>query len=685
MDTRMKQTPNQIKMCAVAVFFLAFLIMLGLAHMQMKRQVGELKLRAAYTAEDTVRRIESQLNRYLEKSDLLKRMIEGDYSLSEGDFAVMGSLLMDENGVLEAIELAPDGVVRQVYPLESNEEAMGLDFFANEERNPYAELAKESGKYTIAGPFDLVQGGRGALLFDPIEVTDEAGKHFWGFSLLVVNWERFLDEIELSGLEDAAYDYWIYTDSLTDDERITIAQGAQYGHRTDALEVSCQVPNAVWHFEIAPKKGWISVPSIALIVVGCMVVALLLSLAYVQTALRQYNARIYAERIQKSAEEARAANEAKTRFLFNMSHDIRTPMNAIIGFSDLLEKHIDERKRALGYVQKIQSASAFLLSIINHVLEMARIESGKETLDAKVVDMYKLVDALEAVFEPDIREKNLLCRYTTNVRHSRVIGDETKLTEIFLNIISNSVKYTPSGGRIHVDVTETENGREGHADYTIVVSDTGIGMSESYLPHIFEEFTRERSGAETSVTGTGLGLPIVKSLVELMGGTIDVQSQEGKGTTTTIKLDLPVVEDMHVPQKPESREALIGGLDGKRLLLAEDNDLNAEIAEAILEECGLTIERAENGKICLDMLQSHPAGYYDAVLMDIQMPKMDGYQATRAIRALGDAHANICIIAMTANAFDEDRKRAMEAGMDDYITKPIRAEKLMETLRKNLG
>lgn len=210
-------------------------------------------------------------------------------------------------------------------------------------------------------------------------------------------------------------------------------------------------------------------------------------------------------------------------------------------------------------------------------------------------------------------------------------------------------------------------------------------MSESYLPHIFEEFTRERSGTETGVTGTGLGLPIVKSLLDLMGGTIDVQSQEGQGTTTTIKLDLPVVEDAHTPPKPESRETLVGGLEGKRLLLAEDNDLNAEIAEAILEECGLTIERAENGKACLDKLQSHPAGYYDAVLMDIQMPKMDGYQATRAIRALGDAHANICVIAMTANAFDEDKKRAMEAGMDDYITKPIRAEKLMETLRKHLG
>ena len=679
---RTKQTPKQIKIRAAAVFFLALLLLLGLSHTQVKRQVEDQKLRATYTAENTVRRIESQLNRYLEKSDLLKRMIEGDYPLSDGDFAVMASLLMDENGVLDAIELAPDGVVRQVYPLEANEEAVGLDFFADEERNPYAELAKESGKYTIAGPFDLVQGGRGALLFDPIYTQ---GGRFWGFSLLVVNWERFLDEIQLSGLEDAAYDYAIYTDSLTDDTRITIAQGAQHGERGDALEVGCEVPNAVWHFEIAPKKGWISGPSIALIVVGCVVVALLVSLACWQTAMRQYNTRVYAERIQKSADEARAANEAKTRFLFNMSHDIRTPMNAIIGFSDLLEKHIDEKKRALGYVQKIQSASAFLLSIINHVLEMARIESGKETLDAKVCDVYKLIDALEAVFEPDIREKNLLCRYTTNVRHSRVIGDETKLTEIFLNIISNSVKYTPAGGQIRVDVTEAESGREGHADYTIVVSDTGIGMSESYLPHIFEEFTRERSGTETGVTGTGLGLPIVKSLVDMMGGTIDVQSREGQGTTTTIRLDLPVVEDAHTPPKPESREELVGGLEGKRLLLAEDNDLNAEIAEAILEECGLTIERAENGKVCLDRLQSHPAGYYDAVLMDIQMPKMDGYQATRAIRALNDAHANICVIAMTANAFDEDKKRAMEAGMDDYITKPIRAEKLMETLMKNLG
>ena len=681
---KMKQTPKQIKIRAVVVFFLTFLLALGLTYTQVKRQVEEEKLRAAYTAEDTVRRIESQLNRYLEKSDLLKKMVEGGHSLSDGDFAVLGSMLMDANGVLDAIELAPGGVVNQVYPLEGNEQAVGLDFFANSERNPYAELAMRSGKYTIAGPFDLVQGGRGALLFDPIYMSEENGGAFWGFSILVVNWERFLDEIELDALENTAYEYWIHTDDLSGDGVFTIARDEQFGGQKDAISVSCEVPNDVWRFEIAPKNGWISRTTMLLAALACAAVSLLIALAGWQASMRQYNTRVYAERIRKSAEEARAASEAKTRFLFNMSHDIRTPMNAIIGFSDLLEKHLDDRPRAMDYVQKIQSASAVLLSIINHVLEMARIESGKETLESKVFDTNQLVDALKAVFEPDIKAKGLNGRYAVDVRHRQVIGDETKITEIFLNIIGNSVKYTPSGGSIDVRVTESAGGRANRATFTIVVADTGIGMSESYLPHIFEEFTRERSGADAPATGTGLGLPIVKSLVDMMDGTIDVQSKAGEGTTTTIVLSLPVVEERKAADEREADGAENENLRGKRLLMAEDNDLNAEIAEAVLSENGLTIERAENGTVCVEMLRAHPAGYYDAVLMDIQMPKMDGYQATRAIRALPDERAKTCVIAMTANAFDEDKKRAMEAGMDDYITKPISADTLMKTLKKHL-
>ena len=685
MDTRMKKTPNQIRMRAVAVFFLVFLLTAALVYGQVRRQMDEQKLRASYTAEATVRRIESQLNRYLEKSDLLKKMVEGGHTLSDADFAVLGSMLMDTNGVLDAIELAPGGVVDQVYPMKDNEEAVGLDFFADAERNPYAELAKRSGKYTIAGPFDLVQGGRGALLFDPIFVTDGKEGRFWGFSILVVNWERFLEEIGLDSLESASYEYGIYTDNLFGDGVVTIAQDETYGGRGDALTVECEVPNAVWRFEIAPKNGWISRAGLAAACLACLGVALLAALAWWQAAMRQYNARIYAERIQKSAEEAKAANEAKTRFLFNMSHDIRTPMNAIIGFSDLLEKHIDEKKRAMDYIHKIQSASAFLLSIINHVLEMARIESGKESLEPKVFDIPKMVDALEAVFEPDVKEKKLTCRYVVDVRHRRMIGDETKITEIFLNIIGNSVKYTPEGGRIDVRLTEREGAKAGRAELTIVVADTGIGMSESYLPHIFEEFTRERSGTETEVTGTGLGLPIVKSLVDLMDGSIDVQSRAGEGTTTTIVLNLPIVDEGQSEETAVRREKHSGTMRGRRLLLAEDNDLNAEIAEAVLEENGLSVERAEDGQKCVEMLKNHPVGYYDAVLMDIQMPRMNGYQATRAIRALPGERSAVRVIAMTANAFDEDKRRAAEAGMDDYVTKPIRADVLLEALERNLG
>lgn len=385
-------------------------------------------------------------------------------------------------------------------------------------------------------------------------------------------------------------------------------------------------------------------------------------------------------------EIANAASAAKSAFLFNMSHDIRTPMNAIIGFTELLEKHLDDKELAKSYIKKIQTANDFLLSLINNVLEMARIESGKTTLDETYWDAYAFNDTLYSLFDSQMKEKGITFTRTNRVQHPDVICDETKLREIFLNILSNALKYTPSGGKVTMNLTEIPSDIQGYAMYQTVIEDTGIGMSEEFLPHLFEEFTRERSSTESKLNGTGLGMPIVKKLVDLMQGTIEVESKVGKGTKITVTLPHRIAQDgdtQRVIEKGKGYDETC--FQGKRILLAEDNALNAEIAITILKEAGFEVEHAEDGIICVDMMEKADAGYYDLILMDIQMPNMDGYKATKTIRKFADPRkADITIVAMTANAFEEDKKNAYEAGMNWHIAKPIKVDALMSALTEIL-
>ncbi len=670
---------------ALAVFLLAFLILNGCAHFQVLAQKREAQLTATYTAESTVRRISAQLNEYLAKTDLLAQIVSSGYEMTDGQFTALAGFLKEGNEIIESIELAKGGVVSRVYPIEGNQAALGLDLFSQPDRVYSASRAMTSREYTIAGPFELVQGGTGALLFDPIYMDQGTGVDvFWGFSLLVLNWDRFIDSIQLDKLEDADYYYEIWKTDPATGARITLAR-AQGEAPGELLEVACEVPNDVWYFAIAPSGGWVAPVQLVLGAVLAVVLALLVTLAYWQRAMRRYKDKVHEAEMARSAAAAQAASQAKTRFLFNMSHDIRTPMNAIIGFTDLLDRHLDDRERAAGYVEKIRTSSSFLLSIINHVLEMARIESGRVTLNANLVSTSDLIRSLDAVFEPAIQEKGLTYACTAHVDHEYVICDRTKIREIFLNIISNSVKYTPAGGRITVDITEVPTDEPEHAAYRITVADTGIGISPEYLPHIFEEFSRERTSTEGQVAGTGLGLPIVKALLDLMGGTIDVESRPGQGTRTTILLTLPVAEGGLIRPGKAAAQPLPPALHGTRLLLAEDNDLNAEIAVTLLEESGFAVERVEDGAQALAAIEHGDGTEYAAVLMDIQMPHMDGYQATRAIRALPGPRGQVPIVAMTANAFAEDRARAMEAGMNAYISKPIQIDAVLSTLEHVLG
>ena len=390
------------------------------------------------------------------------------------------------------------------------------------------------------------------------------------------------------------------------------------------------------------------------------------------------------DKLEIALKKAEDASLAKTRFLNNMSHDIRTPMNAILGYAQLMEEELKEKDlpETSDHLEKLQQSGNLLLSIINNVLDMARIESGKMEIDENYGRIEDIRQTLFEIFGDEAKKKNIALHYTINVEHEHILTDTTKVKEIFVNILSNAVKYTPAGGSVMVDIDELPCEEPGYMIVRTRVSDTGIGMSQDYLTKIFDAFTRERNTTKSKITGSGLGMSIVKRYVDLLGGTIDVESELGKGSTFTVTLKHRIAdESYYVKKHAENPESCSEILEGRNILLAEDNDLNAEIAEAILERAGLKTERVEDGIQCVNRIMQMPVGTYDVILMDIQMPKMDGYKATQEIRNLPDKDkACIPIIAMTANAFEEDKREAIAAGMNEHIAKPVQADKLLSIL-----
>lgn len=674
-------TSKQIRIYCLVVGIISFFIVSVCGQLLNRNTVNEEKMRAAFTAETTVNRIKSQLNRYLDVSEFFQNIIGSGHQMDSKEFQALSQMISDDSQIIKVIEQAPDGVVKDIYPLKGNEAAFGIDMLNNPARKYEANLAMKSGQYTIAGPYELNQGGLGSLLFEPIYITDKSGeKSFWGFSILVLDWNRFLEELELDKLTDASYCYQMWKKDGNSGKKTIIAQGGDAIHK-GAVQISCKVPNDTWYFEIIPHTGWVTVKQQALVFLVAVSIAVLATAICYLMLHRKQREKLYTEEIRKSAEKARKANEAKTRFLFNMSHDIRTPMNAIVGFSGLLEKSIHDEKKSLDYIKKIRVSSDILLTIINQVLEMARIESGKITLSSESVNIREMVEAMNTVFESSLTKKSLEYQCSLNVVHDQILCDKTKMEEIILNVVSNSIKYTNPHGKITVSIDELDSEDEKNANYKVVVEDNGIGMSQDYLPHIFEEFSREHTSTETRVAGTGLGLPIVKSLVDRMDGTIEVESEEGKGTRFIMKFSFPVSLENQVREKEKQNiPDITEKLEGKRILLAEDNELNAEIAETVLEETGIKVKHVEDGIQCIEELKKMPEKYYDVILMDVQMPNMDGYTATQRIRDLDDSRAEIPIIAMTANAYDEDRRKAQEAGMDGFLAKPLDVDEMMRLL-----
>ena len=392
------------------------------------------------------------------------------------------------------------------------------------------------------------------------------------------------------------------------------------------------------------------------------------------------------EKLEIALKKAEDASLAKTRFLNNMSHDIRTPMNAILGYAQLMENELKGKDlpETSEHLKKLQQSGNLLLSIINNVLDMARIESGRMEIDENYGRIEDIRQTLFEIFEDEAKKKNLALHYTINVEHENILTDTTKVKEIFVNILSNAVKYTPAGGSVMVDIDELPCEEPGYMIVRTRVSDTGIGMSQDYLSKIFEAFTRERNTTKSKITGSGLGMSIVKKYVDLLGGTIDVESELGKGSTFTVTLKHRIAdESYYVKKHAENPESCSEILEGRNILLAEDNDLNREIALFILTEAGAKVTCADDGFKALSAFEQADAGTFDLILMDIMMPNMNGYEATRAIRSLSREDARtIPIVAMSANAFTEDKVRCREAGMDGHLTKPIDSDKLIDALSK---
>lgn len=390
-------------------------------------------------------------------------------------------------------------------------------------------------------------------------------------------------------------------------------------------------------------------------------------------------------KLQIAAEKAESANRAKSTFLFNMSHDIRTPMNAIIGYADLASRHSDDPAKLKKYMENIQVCGQNLLMLLNNVLDLARIENDKTEMEYSVSDVEKDFRNCIAMFRNQADSKGQTLTVTTQLPYPYIYADIPHLTEVCTNLVSNAVKYTGAGGTIRCGVTQKPGKKEGWCDTVVTVADNGIGMSQEFQKHIFEPFERERTSTVSKVEGSGIGMGIVKKLVGLMGGTVEVESKIGVGSTFTVTIPCRIASEEEAQAKRAADPADKESLRGTRILLTEDNDLNAEIATELLQEEGCTVDRAKDGVECVDMLEKAANGTYQLILMDVQMPVMNGYDATKKIRRMDDPQkANIPIVAMTANAFSEDKQVALDAGMNDHIAKPINMSVLVPTLRKYL-
>ena len=672
---------NKCIIWTILVLFSSFILTQQVANYFIEDRIAKEKQLVQHTAQTTALHFESKIEKYLSAASFFKNylLLNGEEATS-ANFDQLASAIMDKNGVIQCLELAKDGVIDNVYPLQGNEHVLGLNLLTAEKRSYEASLARSTGKYTIAGPFPLVQGGVGALLFDPIFKYNNKGEYrFWGFAVVVIDWEAFVKEVNLQHLEKSGYHYSIWHRDPYTGAKANIA-ASDHMVSVDAIQVSCPMPNDFWYVDIEVDGGWISPLTQDAYLALAMLISLLLTIGYWQFATGRVKEQEHKQQLEAALAKANVANEAKTRFLFSMSHDIRTPMNAILGFTDIA-KGSSDLNQIKDCLRKIGLAGDLLLKLINEVLNISRIESGTLRPALEKTDLQQFSRELEMLFKQSMEDKKLTFSVSCVVKNRYVEADSQHMQAICVNLIANAQKFTAAGGRVGVCIEQMET-KADTAVYRIQVSDTGIGMSEEFQKVQYQLFERERTSTVTRTEGTGLGLAIVKRLVDMLQGRIECESQVGKGTIYTLYFTLKLLPDSEPQAAGTAKKVSVQDLVGKEILLVEDNELNMEIAQIVLKKAGLVIDTAENGSEAVAKAQ---AKRYDMILMDIQMPVMNGYEATRAIRQLEDKHlADVPIIAMTANAFQEDKEKALSEGMDGHVAKPLKVEELLKTMQQAL-
>lgn len=573
---------------------------------------------------------------------------------------------------IQSIQIAPGGTVTEIYPEEGNE-AGKIDLLNDKDRGEISRYGRDNDVITMQGPFTLKQGGSGIAVRNPVFLERENGqREFWGFAIVIIRVPEIFSE-SLRALSDFGYDYRLSKTKAPWDDSLVEVYGS--GAALDrAVTYSFEAGDTSWLLEVQPKAGWSGGVNYHLIFACCILILLLLTgLISVITLLRR-TAELN-RRLQETLDLANAASVAKTKFISNMSHDIRTPMNAIVGYT-AIAMSMEPKEQVRGCLDKIKESSDHLLTLINDVLALSRIESGKQALNPVQTDIRMVVDEVLSIIQGFTVGRELKIEvHREPLSNPYVQVDAVRVREILVNVLSNAVKFTRDGGTITFSASCAPL-EPGKIRVTYVISDTGIGMSEEFQQHIFEEFTQENSGARTQYKGTGLGMSIVKKYVDMLQGTISMESRKGEGTTFTVTLPMELTEAPVQPEKPETVD-----LSGLRILLVEDNDLNAEIAQAYLKKEGVLVTRASNGQEAVEIFSQAQPGTFDGILMDIMMPMMDGLTATRAIRSLGRPDAKtIPILAMTANAFEEDAQKCLEAGMNAHLSKPLDVRRLFAAL-----
>ncbi len=660
----------------------AILLILGVAiisssvyQTDMKRVHERAQLNARVYAEE----LDKDFRRGIAITETFKTLlIDGQGNIRDFDLAAE-DMMEDYIG---SIQLARDGIVNQIYPLAGNEAGM-IDLLQDPKRGPVSRYGRDQHVITMQGPFNLAQGGQGIAIRNPVFLPgSESGESssFWGFTIVIIKSPEIFQN-SMESLASFGYDYVLeITEAPTESEPIPVMASIDADERlTDAATATFGDAGYVWTFQVKPTEGWVSRRLPLALSVGSFLAILLTLMTWLILSLAEQK-----RELGELAVAAEEANRAKTIFLSNMAHNIRTPMNAVIGLSDLAHRHLGEPDQMKFYLDQISIAGDQLMSIINGILEISRIESGKVEIKEELEDTQALFDSLRTVFENQAGTKQIRFHFTNQIQHRYLYLDRAHVEEVLTNLINNAMKYTPEGGTVDISFTELPCDREGHALIRANIKDNGIGMSEEFQKKLFEKFERDDDDDVVSrVSGSGLGLAIVKHLLDMMGATITVSSTKGLGTLMSVDFCHRIGQWTEHTGVREQTAAADTDFAGKRILLVEDNDINAMIAEEFLKGGGFQVDRAVNGQECVNRMELADGGTYAAILMDLKMPVMDGFTATRIIRAMTDRKkAQIPIIAMTGNAFQEDREASFEAGMNEHMSKPIEPQKLFSTLKQ---